>query len=786
MGAFGRPPESDVDASVAPVCVACTPSAVPGVAVATAHTCGHTHVSPHALATPFPSPTQATTRPTSSPPAPHVPLLTPKRPPSAHVSTPIPNTVSAFCPTPDYNPWTECSRAAVMGDVATLPHASGVVVDGGDGDAAGGARVTSVSLLAPTGEIGGNPCKNFNARVRSPLRAPAGRVGQVLFLVVIARTHIEMDAGDGAARGLMVHLAAQYLRPPEAWAPAEETAAECAFMQLLRDARGGMMASRRWRHLILPEDLTAFYARRQRHIRALAAAAVPESARPEHGNVQDRITPLRKGLAALPPSWVSTAILYGGGGGVDMGLPTWCDRRVCVEWDEDVAAIHRLNSPTPVLVADILAWRDTLRRMRPYGPFGFIQLSPPCQPHSLSTCKEAKERNAAAALALAVATARLLIALSPGVFLLENVERMLAPPATLWRAVEPLYAAAGYTLSYGTVNAMHCGVPQSRTRLWVLGVRGSGAAVSLAFTQALERLRDVSESRSVDLPRLRTVAEMLPGVRAAYYLAARNGKSACVLLSCRFAPTLRTTCHRYPSRLPSGALDYVPRKQDAPGCVEDATRLSVAMRGAIMGFPMTHKWGTSLLGGPADALAARVQGNAVPPPMMAMVAQAALDAGAFAQCWQVPVSLPVVPPPTGIPILRRDLTPSVMIDGKPLPAWHIRPARARQSPLMAAWRTTHTHTTPASEWTEGWGAREGAEHDIVGDVATRPFLIDDVALMRRVAARIAAAPLGGLDRVVTGAPRKCRAAQISRSVHPRRLLPEAARADPGQRLRHRL
>ena len=175
-----------------------------------------------------------------------------------------------------------------------------------------------------------------------------------------------------------------------------------------------------------------------------------------------------------------------------------------------------------------------------------------------------------------------------------------------------------------------------------------------------------------------------------------------------------------------------------------------------MGFPIDHKWGTSQLGGAADAAAAKAQGNAVPPKMMTAVAQAARRAGAFAGCWQRSVKMPKVPPRSGEPILRADLTPTVRLNGRSVPAWHISPPRARQSPLMTGWRAKNPTSTASSEWAAGLGARPGGDHDILGDRAARPFLVDDAELMKRVRRRLAANPLGGLDRVVTGAPRLCR------------------------------
>jgi hypothetical protein len=70
-------------------------------------------------------------------------------------------------------------------------------------------------------------------------------------------------------------------------------------------------------------------------------------------------------------------------------------------------------------------------------------------------------------------------------------------------------------------------------------------------------------------------------------------------------------------------------------------------------------------------------------------------------------------------------------------------------------------STAVSEWNAGRGAREGGVHNFVDDWRLRPFLLDDVALVKRTRMRLAAALLGGLDREVTGAPRHCRAAYLA-------------------------
>ena len=184
------------------------------------------------------------------------------------------------------NPWTRCSVAAVTAEVRPCSQIAPSVVAGGDG------------------ECGGH--------------GVASRRMQVLFVVLVARRHIAVTPVNegGAARGMLVNLAAEWLRPPAVWAPAEVVAAEKAFMPALRSARGGYIPSTRWRHIVIPEDMSSVYARvykRQlKHADVLARAA--KVAAKKHGHVQPTATLLRRRLMAAVPGRVATAILYAGGG----------------------------------------------------------------------------------------------------------------------------------------------------------------------------------------------------------------------------------------------------------------------------------------------------------------------------------------------------------------------------------------------------------------------------------------------------------------------------------------
>jgi hypothetical protein len=114
----------------------------------------------------------------------------------------------------------------------------------------------------------------------------ATRRQQVLFLVLLVKLHIDVQVSQGAACTTAINWAASFLRSPDAWAPAEHVARECAYMPQLRAARAGVIAACCWRHIVIPPDMRTVYGHRQWNQQKRREAAAAALEQPEHGNVQ--------------------------------------------------------------------------------------------------------------------------------------------------------------------------------------------------------------------------------------------------------------------------------------------------------------------------------------------------------------------------------------------------------------------------------------------------------------------------------------------------------------------
>lgn len=174
--------------------------------------------------------------------------------------------------------------------------------------------------------------------------------------------------------------------------------------------------------------------------------------------------------------------LFSGAGGLDLGVEAAGYRvTAAVEHDSDAALtmeknFHHLASP--VIRQDILTvpTREILRRggltsrQRPDLLVG----GPPCTPFSKSGFwLEWKRSGLDPDASLLQAYTRVLAEARPRAFILENVYALTYRNAASRPAYERLLREigdAGYTFSARVLNAADYGVPQSRPRLFVVGV----------------------------------------------------------------------------------------------------------------------------------------------------------------------------------------------------------------------------------------------------------------------------------------------------------------------------
>jgi DNA (cytosine-5)-methyltransferase 1 len=185
---------------------------------------------------------------------------------------------------------------------------------------------------------------------------------------------------------------------------------------------------------------------------------------------------------------------------------------VAVELDPHAHATYALNHPdTLVLRADVDRIFD-LALPKGDGPLVLFG-GPPCQGFSTSnqrTRGEANEKNW-----LYRAFVRLVDRVAPDWIVFENVRGILETEGGMFAAnVEADLAALGYSVSSGLLNAADFGVPQVRSRFFIVG-RRAGGAPPLPSPPGLSR---VSVDDAIhDLPELQAGASVceLPYARAA-------------------------------------------------------------------------------------------------------------------------------------------------------------------------------------------------------------------------------------------------------------------------------
>ena len=174
-----------------------------------------------------------------------------------------------------------------------------------------------------------------------------------------------------------------------------------------------------------------------------------------------------------PSNGLNLVSLFAGCGGSSQGYKAaGYDIRLAVEWDEGAAKIYRNNFPeTPVFQGDIadLSIDDAkeLSGVSP-GELDVLDGSPPCQ--GFSTAGERRftdERNQ-----LFREFVRILKGYMPRAFIMENVSGLRKGKMKLiFAEMTKALKDSGYRVSCRELNAWWYGVPQTRTRLFWVGIR---------------------------------------------------------------------------------------------------------------------------------------------------------------------------------------------------------------------------------------------------------------------------------------------------------------------------
>jgi len=170
--------------------------------------------------------------------------------------------------------------------------------------------------------------------------------------------------------------------------------------------------------------------------------------------------------------------LFCGAGGASLGIKNaGLDLVAAVDQDEQALQTHNENLPTPIVKHDL---SDVDPSVLPTQEIGYIHGSPPCK--GFSTANDQREesdpRNA-----LVFDFVDWVAKLQPKVVSMENVTGMLSITTEFMDHVKAAYRDAGYKVKYQTLNAANYGVPQTRERVYTVGIREDVETPSRWFPQ---------------------------------------------------------------------------------------------------------------------------------------------------------------------------------------------------------------------------------------------------------------------------------------------------------------
>lgn len=157
--------------------------------------------------------------------------------------------------------------------------------------------------------------------------------------------------------------------------------------------------------------------------------------------------------------------LFAGAGGLDLGFAqAGFEIAWAIDNDADAVETYKKNLGSHAVLGDILDV-DFLSVESPDGIVGGF----PCQGFSVANTgrKVDDSRNT-----LYLSFVRAVRVLKPKFFLAENVKGILSlGKGEVFRHILDDFSESGYTCKYALVNSSHYGVPQSRQRVLILGIR---------------------------------------------------------------------------------------------------------------------------------------------------------------------------------------------------------------------------------------------------------------------------------------------------------------------------
>lgn len=156
--------------------------------------------------------------------------------------------------------------------------------------------------------------------------------------------------------------------------------------------------------------------------------------------------------------------LFCGCGGLSLGLAAaGFDVVAGVDSWQPAISVYRMNNPGHKSIRFDLSDEDgTVSLVRRHAPF-LVAGGPPCQDFS-----SAGDRVEGLRADLTVKFANVVARTRPQAFLMENVPRAALSEA--YKTARTIFNGAGYGVTLKVVDAAFCGVPQSRKRLFMIGM----------------------------------------------------------------------------------------------------------------------------------------------------------------------------------------------------------------------------------------------------------------------------------------------------------------------------
>ena len=193
--------------------------------------------------------------------------------------------------------------------------------------------------------------------------------------------------------------------------------------------------------------------------------------------------------------------LFAGAGGMSTGATqAGIDVKFAVERDKYAAGAYHKNHPRcEIFVDDIRCLSSRQIRRIPHGSDGTVVFGgPPCQGFSYSNTRTRHEHNENNWLFKEFV--RVVEIWQPDFIVFENVQGITNTAGGIFlNTILDQFSQLKYTLNYGTLNALDYGVPQNRSRFFLIGSRANKEVI---LPQRTVSLPMTVKDAIADLPNL--------------------------------------------------------------------------------------------------------------------------------------------------------------------------------------------------------------------------------------------------------------------------------------------